>query len=288
MRHWLFWAALVLMLGTSAARAEGLIVLESDLGDDVEVAALKGTIFSVDRTLTLTDLSHEVPAQDIWTGAYQLSQVVPAWPSGTVFVGIIDADTDRPTLAARLKTGQILVGPDNGLLTLLADQPGLADVRLLQSDMLKSRPDLSAHGRLALAGALLASGKLTFEDAGPPLGEPVLIPYTHATYTDGQVFGTIPDIDPDQGDARTNIGADVFSRLAVRDGERVHARIDQDRQAIWEGNVVLAHGPGDVPEGDSFVYLDRHNHVALGINMGSFADQNGIGAGPDWTVSFHK
>ncbi|SNB62148.1 hypothetical protein SAMN07250955_10347 [Arboricoccus pini] len=293
MRHWLFWAAMALTLGTGAARAEGIVVLESDLGDEVEVAALKGLIFGVDRGLNVVDLSHDVPSQDIWIGAYQLSQVVPSWPAGTVFVGIVDADANRPALVARLKTGQIVVGPDNGLLTLLADQPGLADVRQLQPDLVQKPPfesprKFAARDRFAMAGALLAANKLSFDQAGPPLGEPVMIPYTHATFVDGEVVGTIPDIDPDQGDAKTNIGSDLLAKLSLREGERVHARIDQDKHTIWEGNLVLARAPGDVPEGDSFVYVDEHDRVALGVNMGSFADQNGIGAGPDWTLSLRK
>lgn len=287
------------MLEGGTAHAAGLLVLQSDLGsENGEVAALKGIAFSQDSSLTVTDLSHDVPTQDVWTGAFELAQVLPAWPAGTVFVSLVNAAaagapgaTERPPLIVKLRTGQILVAPDNGALTLAADEAGIAEVRELDktaggSAPRKVPPLLAAMLRTA---AGLASGELALDQAGPvKQGLPVTIPYAKAALTDGRVVGTIFDIDLDLGDAVTNIDGDTMKRFDLHAGERIHARVMDGNQSVWEGDVPFVKSPAAVAEGETALYVGAAGMVTLAVNMGSFADQNGVGSGPGWTVSLAK
>jgi S-adenosylmethionine hydrolase len=51
---------------------------------------MRGVAHSVDPTLRLEDLTHEIPPFNIWDGAYRLAQTARYWPPGTVFVAVID------------------------------------------------------------------------------------------------------------------------------------------------------------------------------------------------------
>ena len=44
----------------------------------------------MDRTLPLHDLTHEIPAYNIWEASHRLYQTLQYWPEGTVFVSVVD------------------------------------------------------------------------------------------------------------------------------------------------------------------------------------------------------
>jgi hypothetical protein len=78
-------------LDAAERTTNGIIVYESDFGlKDGAVSAMRGVAISVDPTLRLENLTHEIPAFNIWEGAYRLAQTAPYWPPGTVFVAVID------------------------------------------------------------------------------------------------------------------------------------------------------------------------------------------------------
>jgi hypothetical protein len=64
---------------------------------DGAVSAMKGVAYGVDPSVRAYDLTHEIPPYSIWQGAYRLAQAAPYWPTGTVFVTVVDpgVGTDR-------------------------------------------------------------------------------------------------------------------------------------------------------------------------------------------------
>ena len=109
-----------------------IVVFQSDFGlKDGAVSAMKGVAMGVSTELKLFDLTHEIPAYNIWEAAYRLEQTVPYWPSGTVFVSVVDpgVGTSRKSVVLKTKTGQYIVTPDNGTLTLIAASQGIAEIR---------------------------------------------------------------------------------------------------------------------------------------------------------------
>lgn len=82
---------LALSLVGASALANEALVFQTDFGlKDGAVSAMKGVAFGVDRTLPLHDLTHEIPAYNIWEASYRLYQTLQYWPAGTVFVSVVD------------------------------------------------------------------------------------------------------------------------------------------------------------------------------------------------------
>src|SRR5215831_1931629 len=109
-----------------------IVVFQTDYGlKDGAVSAMKGVAMSVSPDLKLFDLTHEIPAYNIWEGAYRLQQTVPYWPPGTVFVSVVDpgVGSARKSVVMKTNTGQFIVTPDNGTLTLIAESLGIAEIR---------------------------------------------------------------------------------------------------------------------------------------------------------------
>src|SRR5579862_5797876 len=122
-----------LLLVAQLARAQNkIVVYQSDFGlKDGAVSEMKGVAMGVSPELRLFDVTHEIPAYNIWEAAYRLEQTVPYWPAGTVFVSVVDpgVGTTRKSVVLKTKTGQFIVTPDNGTLTLIASSLGIEEVR---------------------------------------------------------------------------------------------------------------------------------------------------------------
>src|SRR5215207_11486284 len=83
--------AVLLAVARVARAAEHALVLQTDFGlKDGAVAAMRGVAVGVSPRLAIHDLSHENTPFNIWEAAYRLKQAAPYWPSGTVFVSVID------------------------------------------------------------------------------------------------------------------------------------------------------------------------------------------------------
>jgi S-adenosylmethionine hydrolase len=65
-------------------------VLQTDFGLKDQAVAAGGVIRTVDRSLIVDDLTHEIPSYNIWEAAYRLNAVVDYWPAQTVFVSVVD------------------------------------------------------------------------------------------------------------------------------------------------------------------------------------------------------
>jgi S-adenosylmethionine hydrolase len=74
----------------------------------------------------------------------------------------------------------------------------------------------------------------------------------------------------------------------VSKGEEVDVRIFKEREQVFEGSMPYVSTFGDVPEGDTLLYLNSVDNVAFAINWGNFAETYVIGSGPEWRVEVSR
>jgi S-adenosylmethionine hydrolase len=296
--HWAIGLLSAIVLAGAPAPAaaqdtKGIIVYQSDFGlKDGAVSAMRGVAVSVDPSLRLEDLTHEIPAFDIWQGAYRLNTTAPYWPPGTVFVSVIDpgVGTKRRSVVLKTRSGHYFVSPDNGTLTLVAEDLGIEAVRAIDERRYRrpgSEQSNTFHGRdvYSYAAAHLASGKTSFDQIGPELPPAVVtIAYQKPAIEGDMVRGNIPILDVQYGNVWTNIDRATFEQLGVAKGEQVEVRIFNEGEQVFEGTMPYVSTFGDVPEGDALLYLNSVDNVAFAINWGSFAETYVIGSGPEWRV----
>jgi hypothetical protein len=288
---------LIAILWARGVHAQSALVLQSDFGvKDGAVACMKGVAFGVDPDLKIFDLTHEIPNYNIWEAAYQLKQTAPYWPPGTVFVSVVDpgVGTERKSIVLKTKTAHYFVSPDNGSLTLIAEDLGIAEVRQIDEKINRlagSEKSYTFHGRdvYAYTGARLASAAISFEQVGavlPP--QIVMIPYEKPRFENKAVFGTIPILDAQYGNVWTNIDEQTFQKLGVQFSERITVEIQKDGKTIWRGGMPCVRTFGDVPNGKPLLYLNSLLNVSFAINQRSFAATHKIGSGPQWRVKIEK
>ena len=122
----------------------------------------------------MIDLSHGVPPKDIQAGAMTFRDCIAFAPQdGVLAAASVDpgVGTDRKAIAVETASGRILVGPDNGLLSLAWDAAGGATraFEITAPDVLLHPVSKVFHGRdvFAPAAAHLAAGSPARGHRGP-------------------------------------------------------------------------------------------------------------------------
>jgi len=294
-----FFILLVFSVLVNLSRGQNkVVVFQSDFGlKDGAVSEMKGVAVGVAPDLRLFDLTHEIPAYNIWEASYRLRQTVPYWPAGTVFVSVVDpgVGTERKSVVLKTRTGQFIVTPDNGTLTLVAETLGIAEIREIDENVNRrtgSQESYTFHGRdvYAYTGARLAAGVITFEQVGPllPRQEVVSIPYQKAVLDGKTIKGTIPVLDVQYGNIWTNIPGDLFAQLKPSFGDQLHVKILHQGKSVYEGDMPYSSTFGAVALGKPLVYLNSLLQLSFALNQGSFAEVHKVASGNDWSVEVSK
>lgn len=152
------------------ARRNGrrLVTLSTDIGW-AYAAQMKAVLLREVPAERIVDLAHDLPAHQVEPSAFLLREMARRFPPGTVHLAVVDPGVGgrRAALAVACRDGSFLVGPDNGLLSPLAELLGVREVRRLRSRT-GARVGATFDGRdlFAPAAAALASGG-RFSALGP-------------------------------------------------------------------------------------------------------------------------
>ena len=270
----LFFVVASLTPATMGAQPNGLIIMITDFGvKDFYVGAMKGAMYKAFPQAKIDEISHEVSKFDIREGAYTLAKAAPEFPTGTVFVGVVDpgVGTQRKPIVMKTKNGNYFVAPDNGLLTLIGDLMGVAAVReITNRDVMRQDVQSSTfHGRdiFGPTAAHLAKG-FAFEKVGPILKEYVRLPISFAKVVDDTIIGQIDVID-EYGNAITNIRPDLFDRLGIQGGQTIEVEFNTQRKI----RCKYAKAYGDVPVGDYVGLFGSGGVFEAAINQGNLAEK---------------
>jgi len=270
----------------SSFKPNGLVILMTDYGtDSIYVGIIKGAIYSKFTGAKVDDLTNAVPPFDITAAAYLLVEAAGEYPAGTVFVTIVDpgVGTARKPIVLETKNGYCFVGPDNGMLTLVAEKFGVKQVRELTNKELWRSGTISTvfHGRdiFGPVGASLASG-VPVEDAGPALEVFTKLELKRSSVQDGAASGTVMRTDP-YGNVITNVTITDLESLGARLGDTLEVKIGK---STWTAPFKRTYA--EVPEGERLVVVQSSGFVECAINKGSMA--NAIGEGFGATVTVRK
>ena len=281
------------------AKGNGIVVFQSDFGlSDQAVSAMHGVALGVDKNLKVEDLTHDIPAYNIWEGAYRLDAVADFWPANTVFVSVVDpgVGSERKSVVLKTKTNHYFVTPDNGTLTLVAKRLGINEVREIdeKTNRLKgSEASHTFHGRdvYAYTGARLAARAINFEEIGPKLAPEILsIPFEAARINDNKLIGGIPILDPAYGNVWTNIPMSLLLTLTKsKDYISLYTQeflvtITRGGKPVLSEIISFERSFAGVSEGQPLLYVNSLENLALALNQANFATKFKIQSGGEWRI----
>lgn len=109
-----------------------------------------------------------------------------------------------------------------------------------------------------------------------------------ATMDHDIINGTIDVLDVRFGSLWTNIPREMFKKLHVSFGERVEICIEHEHRIVYKNILVYAKSFADVSTGETLLYTNSLDHMAVAINQGSFAKAYNIGTGIHWKISIRR
>lgn len=235
-----------------------MIVLFTDFGTrDPYVGQMKARLHEIAPAQQVVDLLHEAPDYNAHAGAHLVAAFAPSFPPGTVFLCVVDpgVGTERDGVVVTAG-GHWFVGPDNGLLSIVASRN--RDSRVWRIKWVPERLSTSFHGRdlFAVIAAEIAKGEF-------PADKLEEKPALHVEF--------------DAGDLARIIYIDHFGNGWT--GQRA-ASLPLGTRVV-AGNTEFRHADtfGAVGKGEGFWFGNSAGLVELAINRGSAAAKLGLKVG---------
>jgi S-adenosylmethionine hydrolase len=265
-----------------------VITFLSDYGlADEFVAVCHGVIASLCPPARVIDITHGVPRHDVRAGALLLRSALRFMPTG-VHLAVVDPEVGaaRRAVALRVADHRVLVGPDNGLLSLAAVACGGVTEAV---DIAKSRFRLEPvsatfHGRdiFAPVAARLAAGA-TLAQAGEPCdpSELAAVEIPAPEVCDGELRVRVVYIDR-FGNAQLGADHDVLTGIGIQLGRPVEVR-RREGGAPHRGRFVTTFA--DVAAGELLVYEDATRTPALAVSHGSAASLLGLAVDDEVSIT---
>jgi S-adenosylmethionine hydrolase len=243
------FAVLIAMIApaTAHAAAPPVIALFTDFGwEDPYVAQMKGVIVTTYPAARILDLTHTVPQFNVAEGAYLLDQSAEEFPSGTIFVAVVDPQvgTERDPVLIQTSKGKYYVGPDNGLFTEVIDREGFSRAWKLDKPEF-FRPGMTSstfHGRdiFAPVAAHLAAG-VDPEKMGTPLKNLTMLPIKDPSFASGTISVQVLHVDH-YGNIVLNLRSDSDIATKFKEGNLVKISIGKES---YSGPLVKTYNDGE-------------------------------------------
>src|ERR1700685_2642437 len=218
---------------SKTAASRSAIVFMTDFGTaNDSVSICKSVILTIEPDARIMDITHQVTPFSIEEGARFLAGVTPYYPSGTVFLVVVDpgVGTSRKAVIVKSKKGQYFVVPDNGIISPVTDRDGLEGAHEITNTAWMIGDNISStfHGRdiFSPAAAHLAAGE-DWTLAGPEVGDLVRLSPRTATVEANGITGTVIGLDDPFGSLITDIEGVDFKKLGYQVGDKVTLKVDK-------------------------------------------------------------
>jgi S-adenosylmethionine hydrolase len=254
---------------------DAVISFLTDFGTaDTSVGQCKGVIAAISPKALVVDISHAVPHYDVVAGSWMLRSAVPHFPA-CIHVAVVDpgVGTTRRPIAIECGRGDILIGPDNGLLLgAAAVAGGITGAVELADPAFRHQPVSNTfHARdiFCPAAAHLAHG-VGIHLLGPNLDPKSLVqlPEVESTFVDGAVRTAVVGVN-EFGSLALAAPGEMLGRL----GEVSHVRaVVGDREIV--ARVVRTFGEASISE--PLILVDSYGRLCLSLNQQDLAQHLGV------------
>lgn len=251
-----------------------LIALLTDFGlRDHYVGTMKAVALDVCPQLSFVDITHDIPPQDVLTGALELASAYRYFPAATIFLVVVDPGVGSSRRAIAVDAGKYrFVGPDNGVLSIvLREIPPRQLVELTEPRYARSTISHTFEGRdrFAPAAAWLASG-VHVPDLGTAIADFARLAIPEASRHDSGVRGEVLRVDR-FGNLITNITSAML--------------LDQTRSGTatvsicGEQGIPMVSTYSDVPSGTLCAVIGSSDFLEVAVNGGNAATALSAGRG---------
>ncbi len=257
-----------------------IITLTTDLGTlDPYLASCKGRILQQIPNANIIDITHQIRPFNIAEAAFVLKNCFREFPPDTVHLVSVESAPARemPAFLVVRIADQILLGRDNGVLSLLSEEPPESAVCLPDTMGALENGKFPLKDVLIPAACRLLNGEKP-EDLGEAVGQIHLRSELKAVIKDSVIRGTVIHTDR-FGNIVTNISKYDLHRFRHFETCSVHF----SRTEYFD---TISSGYDDVPEGEKVCFFGSAGLLEIAINRGNASQLLGIDPGHIILIEF--
>jgi hypothetical protein len=253
----------------SKQRRYDWVTFTSDYGlDDVFVGVCKGVVAQIAPHVRILDVCHLITAQDVAQGANSLASAIPYLPTA-IHLALVDPMHGSSSRGIVVETTDesLLVGPDNGLLSLAWEERGGVSrvLEITNPALWRETVHKTFRGRdvFAPVAAHLASGH-DLTDVGPAIDPKTLthLPVRPVVVDDDHVHAEVSLVDH-FGNVSLNVARSDLEAAGISFGDTVELRCNGRTLA-----VPFTATYGEVARGRLTLCEDSFRAVMLAVNAG--------------------
>lgn len=225
------------------------------------------------------DITHGVPRHDVRHAALVLRNALPYMPVG-VHVAVVDPEvgTERRSVAVRCEDDRLLIGPDNGVLSLAWERAGgvIEAIDVSRSPHRLEPVSATFHGRdlfAPVAAQLAAGAELAETGEWIDPEELTALDLPVARVEQGSLIAHAMVVDR-FGNVSLNVTHADLAGTGLTLGRAVELHVGAARH-----RATFARTFADVEAGELLVYEDAYRTLAVAINRGDAAAK--LAVGPD-------
>lgn len=265
-----------------------IITLLTDYGTTDEYSAvLKGVIYGINPSVTIVDLTHGIAPQDVAQAARTLAAAFAYFPTGTIHVAIVDPGVGgRRAIIAADQGGQIILAPDNGLISSVWDRyPPASVVRVENQKLFLPSPSHTFHGRdvFAPVAAHLSLG-IALSELGRSLdpAQALRLPWQPIRHLPGPMIEGVIEAVDHFGNLITNIDERHLETLRANNDAKMVVEVGNRRivglsDAYWQSY-----------RGDLLALVNSRGRLEIAVSNGSAAQELCCGHGVPVRVSLDR
>jgi S-adenosyl-L-methionine hydrolase (adenosine-forming) len=267
-------------VSSSKQRGYDWVTFTSDYGlDDVFVGVCKGVVAQIAPHVRILDVCHLITAQDVDQGATSLSAAIPYLPVA-INLALVDPMHGSSSRGVVVETGDgsLLVGPDNGILSLAWDKRGgIAHAHGMTNPALwRETVHATFRGRdiFAPVAAHLANGS-ALADVRPAIDPDSLtrLPVRGVIVDDDHVHAEVSIVDH-FGNVSLNLARADLEAAGMTLGDTVELRCNGRSLT-----VPFTATYGDVARGRLTLCEDSFRAIMLAVNAGHASRELRVGRG---------
>ncbi len=238
-----------------------MITLTTDFGEaDYFVPAMKGAIYMVNREVDIIDLSHQIPAHDVYAAAFTLMCCYKEFPKWTIHVAVVDPGVGSNRRPIFVMTDEYyFIGPDNGIFSYIYQRETVNRVvHLKESHYFPRKVSNTFHGRDIFAPiAAYVAKQVDWRKLGEEIDDYIKfntpVPTVHS---ENQIRGHVIHVDR-FGNIVTNITAEELTSERVQRGVRV-------RVGKHEATRLLTHF-AEASNNELFAYFGSAGFLEIAV-----------------------
>lgn len=262
---------------------KSVIAILTDFGEgSVYVAQMKGVILSINREVSIVEITNSVEPHNVRQASFLLSKTAEYFPSDTIFVAVVDPGVGGARKNILVKVdGKVFVGPDNGIFTEVVCGKNYECWEIENEKYISKDISKTFHGRdvYSYVAAYISKG-VKLSEFGKKMSSITLFELEEVNVGDSFIKSNVLFVD-NFGNIVLNAKDEHLKKIGIKLGDYVI--ISTSDEKVHPAKYVSTYS--EVDAGQLALLISSFGTLEISINQDNASEKLGIKTNEEVTIS---